>query len=178
MFERCTFTTSRLTVREWHAPAGDDWPETDLASVVSAVMTEPVTSALPPEWQGPFTIDRAIEWITARDSEGPTLLVVDRSNRQAVGLVILFESVAEDGTGVDVRLGFILAEASWGRGLASELIEGFVRWCRTQSGVRSLAGGLEPGNAASRRVLEKNGFEPVEDSDDAPDAIQFFELRL
>ena len=55
---------------------------------------------------------------------------------------------------VEVRLGYLLAENAWGKGFASELIEGFVDWCRGQEAITSLAGGVEADNAASRRVLE------------------------
>ena len=79
---------------------------------------------------------------------------------------------------MDVRLGYLLAESAWGKGLASELIEGFVRWCRGEAAIRSLAGGVNPDNAASIHVLEKNGFLPVEDEHGELKGDRLFELRL
>ena len=177
--EACAFETDRLLVREWHSITRDHWQEQDLASLVVSVMTESVTRSLPAPWQGEYTVDRALNWIAERDGEGPTLLIVERSTNQAVGLMILFESATEDGTdGVDVRLGYLLAESAWGKGLASELIEGFVGWCRGEAAIRSLAGGVKPDNVASIRVLEKNGFRPIEDEHDEFEGDRLFELRL
>ncbi len=122
-------------------------------------MTEPVTRALPPGWQGAYDLDRAAAWIAERDAQGQTLLVANRNSGEPVGLIILFESAAIEG--VDVRLGYLMAESTWGSGLASELVEGFVGWCRRQGHIRSIAGGVASDNPASVRVLEKNGFVPL-----------------
>jgi RimJ/RimL family protein N-acetyltransferase len=176
--ETCAFETDRLLVREWHSITRDHWQEQDLADLVVSLMTEPVTRPLPSPWRGEYTVDRAVRWIAERDSEGPTLLVVERSTGQAVGLVILFEAAAGDDTGgIDVRLGYLLAESAWGKGLASELIEGFVGWSRAEAAIRSLAGGVERDNVASTRVLEKNGFHPAEDEHSDSEGDRLFELR-
>ena len=141
------------------------------------MLTEPVTRSLPVAWQGGYTRERALAWIEERDKEGTTLLVVDKSTNEAVGLMILFETDAEDAAeGIEVRLGYLLSEPAWGRGLASELIEGFVGWCRGQAALSSLVGGVERDNPASRRVLEKNGFQLVEG--EVSGAEQLFRLRF
>ena len=176
--DACSFNTDRLTVFEWHSRADLSRSEQDLARVVTAIMTEPVTRSLPPGWQGPYDLDRAEAWIAERDQEGPTLLVVERATGEAVGLVILFEFASDEPAGVDVRLGYMLAESAWGRGLASELIAGFVEWCRSSGQIRSLAGGVASDNPASARVLEKNGFRPMDNTDVHPEGEQIFELRL
>jgi RimJ/RimL family protein N-acetyltransferase len=175
----CAFETDRLSLREWHSVSPNDWPEQDLTALVVGVMTEPVTRSLPSPWQGQYTVERAVGWIAERDGEGTTLLVLERATRQAVGLVMLFESAADDGRGgVDVRLGYLLAESAWGKGLASELLGGLVTWCRAQDPIRSLAGGVARENVASARVLEKNGFRPVEAEHGDPRSERLFELRL
>ena len=73
MFEACSFETSRLSVFEWNIQADLSQSEQDLAGVVTAIMTEPVTRSLPPDWQGPYDLDRAEALIAERDQEGPTL---------------------------------------------------------------------------------------------------------
>lgn len=142
--------------------------------VVRAVLTPQVTRSLPPTWQGAYTEARARDWIEDRDSEGPTLLVVERSSGGPVGLMILYEEDPET-EGVKVRLGYVLAESAWGRGLGSELVRGFVEWCRA-AGVASIVGGVERENIPSRRVLEKNGF--VRTPTTEGEATEEFELRL
>ena len=156
----CAFETDRLQTREWHSPS---WPlryRDDLASIVAGILTEPVTKTLPVAWHGAFTEERSRDWIAERDREGAGLLVVEKATGNPVGLVILFEVPSDDG--IEVRIGYLLAEASWGLGFATELVDGLAQWCRAQPSIRSLAGGVAPDNPASRRVLEKNGFGPDE----------------
>lgn len=84
------------------------------------------------------------------------MLAVARESGGPIGLVLLhLEGVR--AREAEVRLGYMIAESAWGEGLASELVEGFVEWCR-RAGVASIAGGVDRGNGASRRVLVKNGF--------------------
>ena len=158
VFESCAFHTARLDIREWHTRSADA-----LATFIVDLMTEPVTAALPPEWQGPYTPERAATWIAERDAEGPTLLVVERATDTPVGLVILYE-IPTDGPCVDARLGYLFTESAWGRGFASELLAGLIAWCRADGQVRSLTGGVAPDNHASIRVLEKNGFRRLVES--------------
>lgn len=171
----CSFTTERLLAREWRSLSDEEWLVRDLADVVQSLLTEGVTRSLPEPWQGAYTTQRSAEWIRQRDAEGTTLLVVDHSSRQPVGLVILFEMASEGGTGPEIRLGYLLAESVWGQGLASELIGGFVDWSR-EAGIVSIVGGVERDNVGSRRVLEKNGF--VCDPATEQASEQMFELRL
>ena len=147
------FSTERLVVNEWHSFTGEEWTRSDLTVVVQEVLSDSVTQSLPPEWQGSYSTARASQWIEQRDEEGVTLLVVNKESAKPIGLVILFES---DTTG-ELRLGYMLAESAWGKGYASELIGGFVDWCKNHA-IQSVVGGVERNNIASRRVLEKNGF--------------------
>jgi RimJ/RimL family protein N-acetyltransferase len=156
---RCRFSTDRLDVAEWHDTSARTGA--DLVEVVGRVLTASTTAALPPEWQGDFDRARSERWIASRDAESPTLLVVDRASGEAVGLLILFEE-GDDATGIDVRLGYVIAEASWGRGVATELVGGLVAWAASQPACRSITGGVAPGNVASARVLAKNGFVRVD----------------
>jgi RimJ/RimL family protein N-acetyltransferase len=91
-----------------------------------------------------------------------------------IGLIILFES-AYGTDGSELRLGYMLAESAWGRGLASELVSGFVEWCQNNE-VASVTGGVERNNIASRRVLEKCGFVCEPSTQEA--AEQLFVLRV
>ena len=171
----CSFVTQRLVVKEWHSLSADEWTPQDLADVVKTMLTTRVTRSLPPTWQGAYTRERAHEWVKERDREGVTLLAVERSSRMPVGLVILSERNHEGVGGAEVRLGYLLAEATWGRGLAGELVQGFVEWCR-KARVATVVGGVARDNVPSRRVLEKNGF--VCDHRTEGAAEQLFKLRL
>ena len=138
------------------------------------MLTPTVTQALPESWQGNYTLDRATTWIEERDQEGTILLVLDRSSRTPVGLMILFEGENEHA-GRTIRLGYLLSESAWGQGLASELVEGFVDWCKSVE-IASVIGGVERDNFPSQRVLEKNGFVRLPTIEEHGDLL--FELRL
>lgn len=154
MIDRCRFGSERLDVMPWHTA-----PVDDLARFVARLLTPAVTAALPAEWRGPYDAERAAAWIEDRDAESTVLLAVERSSAAPLGLLIV--TAEGDIRAHDLRIGYLLAEAGWGRGLATELIGGLVAWCRAVGTVRSLSGGVEPGNAASVRLLERHGFEAV-----------------
>jgi RimJ/RimL family protein N-acetyltransferase len=59
-----------------------------------------------------------------------------------------------------VELGYWIARASWGRGLATESCRALVEIARTL-GIASLEGSHFVDNPASGRVLDKLGFEPI-----------------
>jgi RimJ/RimL family protein N-acetyltransferase len=151
------YRTDRLDVDGWHElPLADG---SDLPNVLIDMLTAATTRALLLGWQGTYDRSRALNWIKERDDESATLLAVDRTTSAPIGLMILFEipSPGLDGL-LDIRLGYLLAEAAWGRGFGSEMVAGFVEWCRSSNSVRSIAGGVGADNPASARVLTKNGF--------------------
>jgi len=134
----------------------------DLVGVVAGMLTGATTQALPEAWHGDFSVERASMWIDARDRESPTLLVIDRRSSRPLGLVILFE-IPIDASTVSLRIGYLLIESVWGRGLASELVAGLADWATTQPSIRTLVGGVATSNPASTHVLRKNGFAKVDD---------------
>jgi ribosomal-protein-alanine N-acetyltransferase len=62
------------------------------------------------------------------------------------------------GRGPDVELGYTLARSTWGRGYATELGRALVAHAFEVLGVDRVVAQVEPGNHASRHVLEKLGM--------------------
>jgi len=62
------------------------------------------------------------------------------------------------------EIGYVLSPAYWGRGIANEAVEIILRFAFCNLGVHRVEARYMPGNAASRRVMEKKGmvFEGVE----------------
>ena len=168
----CAFQTARLKVKEWHSLTPEEWPEQSLVNAVTGIMTHRVTQTLPAAWQGEYTVNRARQWIEERDREGLTLLAVARATGAAVGLVIIHQAPIEASPGIELRIGYMLGEVAWGTGLGTELVRGLVGWAR-DNGVVSILGGVERGNVASRRVLEKSGFLPVPADNGEPDELTY-----
>jgi RimJ/RimL family protein N-acetyltransferase len=67
----------------------------------------------------------------------------------------------EDGR---VEIGYGLAPPYRGRGFGTEAVAALVAWVRSQPGVRAVTGEVEVGNLASRRLLERLGFELTEET--------------
>jgi RimJ/RimL family protein N-acetyltransferase len=152
----CSFETDRLRVAPWHRLAAET--PCDLADVVVAVLTPATTADLPPDWQGEFDRVRAARWVADRDAEAVMLLVASRDDAQPIGIVALVADGESASPGVEVRLGYVLAEAAWGRGLATELVGGLLRWANAEPSVARISGGVSVDNPASLRVLTKQGF--------------------
>ena len=133
---------------------------------------------MPAGWQGGFTRHRAQEWIRERDREGAGLAAAERSSATPVGLLMLHQSGASERTGVDVRIGYLLAETSWGRGLGSELVGGMVEPALARPDIHSLVAGVAADNQASIRILKKTGFVPMDAETDGPQGELMLQLRL
>lgn len=151
-----SFETTRLLVKEWHSFPNKSFLSQNLAGIVKDILTPSVTESLPPAWQGHYTNDRARGWIRERDSEGVNLLIVEKEYLNPLGFVILVDMADEENSS-ELRLGYLLKESAWGKGIGSELIKGLVDFYRNQR-VSSITGGVAKDNLASKRVLKKNGF--------------------
>ncbi len=170
----CHFETRRLRVGPWHRVEAEIGA--DLSAVLTELLTEATTSSLPDAWQGAYSIERAQSWIVERDAESPTLLVVDREFEDPLGLVMLAELPTGERL-VDLRIGYLLAERRWGRGLATELVAGLVEWANEHPTIRTLTGGVAASNPASARVLIKNGFSPIDELIHEGEAIYRLEIE-
>jgi len=158
-FEDVGLDTERLHVSNWHRAA--ERAGVDLAESVAELLTARTTESLPGPWRGDYSLERAQRWIAERDAESPTLLVTDQRTGAVVGLVLLFVGTSIEEGHDDLRIGYLLSDAVWGRGLGSELVAGLVRWAKASPGLSTVTAGVEESNAASARVLVKNGFARV-----------------
>jgi len=63
-----------------------------------------------------------------------------------------------------VEIGYGLAAPSRGRGFGTEAVAAFTDWLLEQPGVRAVVAEVEVGNLASRRLLERVGFQHTGDA--------------
>lgn len=68
------------------------------------------------------------------------------------------EEVAEQVTGVEAVLGWVITPPAQGKGLATEAVGALVRLCFAELGVRRVSAVAYADNAASIRVMEKVGL--------------------
>jgi RimJ/RimL family protein N-acetyltransferase/pimeloyl-ACP methyl ester carboxylesterase len=116
-----------------------------------------------PDWPRPRTVDdtvRYLERIVAAQAERghASWAVVERATGRVIGDCGL---VGPDGSEEDVELAYGLARDVWGRGYATEAAAACLRAAFEELGVDRVVADVDPANAASIRVLEKVGFEPV-----------------
>ena len=175
--ENCNFKTERLLIENWSRYASTIGNETEFLERVISILLPEVTKTLPEGWQNVDSIDKANEWIKARNEEGEVLIVQYPAENSVVGFLFLSAEYAIDPALIDIRLGYLLSKTMWGKGLGSELIRGLVDWCQKAESIASLSGGVEITNQGSIRVLEKNGFS-IMPMEDPPEGMIFLERRF
>jgi RimJ/RimL family protein N-acetyltransferase len=82
--------------------------------------------------------------------------IEDRLSGELIGAAKL------DRVGDEVEIGYRIHQAFWGRGIATEISIGLIRYAREKMGAKNVIAFVNIHNAASIRVLEKAGMENVE----------------
>ncbi|MFV8784012.1 GNAT family N-acetyltransferase [Microbulbifer sp. SA54] len=163
-----SFATSRLKVFE----ISHDLPLPERANLLGRapeILTPSVTENLPPYFHGIDSPERAQAWLERMLSQS-RLFLVETVENKLIGF--LFVSSTEDR---DAHVGYLLAEEYWGKGLASELLQGFIEQASENEPWARLVCGVDPANIASANLLKKLGFfeQTVKDSD-----VVFYEYKL
>ncbi|TMP27507.1 hypothetical protein CWB99_14580 [Pseudoalteromonas rubra] len=116
------------------------------------LLTPNTVHFLPEDWQHcPQTSAQLIDWIKDKLTHCDLLLVRDKQ-AQCLGLTMLYFSTNT------IQLGYLIGEAHWGQGYASELLQGLVTHLREIQPDARLNAGVAADNPASIKVLEKAGF--------------------
>lgn len=110
----------------------------------------------------PYTLQDARDWIKHNISiaeQGPpqNFVLVDLTTNSPIGGMGI-----KPGTDVfahTAEIGYWLGEEYWGRGIVSEALPAFTQWVWDNREVERLWAGVYEGNAASRRLLEKAGYQ-------------------
>ncbi|WP_162798532.1 GNAT family N-acetyltransferase [Sulfitobacter sp. SK012] len=119
-------------------------------------MTPIVLKHLPPSFQVNQTTEDVLKWIGERSDESDVYLICDEQSNTLIGLMFLVNG-SEPEAEVKVHIGYLLSEAAWGQGYASELIKGLLLEAQKKVPM-TLIGGVAKGNGASAHILRKHGF--------------------
>lgn len=150
------YTTNELIVKEWHSFEPKELSQPDLADIVEDILEPEVTKTFPLMWRGDYDKKRAKAWIYERDCESKTLLAVEKETKKAIGFINFFRE-GDRNKGDYFRIGYVVSKVKWGKGVATELVEGFIHWCK-ENNISTVSAAVDPDNIASIRVLEKNNF--------------------
>lgn len=139
--------TRRLLLR---APGAQD--VTRIAALANDHDIARMTKRMP----HPFRVDDAEDFVlhvASQDPKRANTFLIEHEDHGPVGVVGLFhdaDSVPETG--------YWIGREFWGRGYATEALEGALVWASTRWKRRALVAGHFADNPASGRVLEKAGF--------------------
>ncbi len=150
------FITKRLIVKEWHSFEPKELSQPDIVDIVENILVPDITKTFPFMWRGHYDKRRTKYWIEELDSEGKTILAVEKNTKKAIGFINFFKE-GDGSNGTNFRLGYVVSNVMWNKGFATELLEGFIHWCQ-KNNISTVLARVDPDNIASIRVLEKNNF--------------------
>ncbi len=167
------YSTDRLRVTPWGPALASPESRVALIDSLDTILTPKVLAPLPPSLHREDGSSGISDWIADRDAESDVYLV--HTGGALIGLLIL-ASFPEPGKPTPIHLGYLFSEAAWGKGYATEMLQGLVGWYRTKRAPVMLLGGVETTNPASARVLQKAGL--TRDVALSSDGTDMFTLRL
>jgi RimJ/RimL family protein N-acetyltransferase len=106
-------------------------------------------------WPHADTLDGVGAALASEDVEALPWLLLLRSENVVVGDLGWKGTPSSDG---EVEIGYGLAAAYRGQGLATHAVGALVDWLRAQPTVLRVVAQTDPNNIASQRVLERLGF--------------------
>jgi [ribosomal protein S5]-alanine N-acetyltransferase len=132
------------------------WSKADASSLQRHANNRKIWLNLRDLFPHPYEMHHAEWFLKHVAEENPEMTLAIATEAEAIGCIGLRRGV--DVHRKTAEMGYWLSEAYWGRGIMSEAVEEFTRWCfRTFDLVRIYAEPFET-NSASIRVLEKAGF--------------------
>ena len=143
-----TFTLQTCELRPWR--------ETDATSLVKHANNPNVARNLRDLFPQPYTLADAARWFAAAKMLVPGTSFAIVVEGEASGAIdIRFHDAAPQSA----ELGFWLGEQVWGRGIMSEVVPEFTRHIFRSFPLHELYACVFSWNAASRRVLQKAGYQ-------------------
>ena len=139
--------TRRLLLR---APAPQDIPA--IAALANDEAISRMTLRMPHPY-GQADAEAFVVNVAAQDPARANTFLIEHEDLGPVGVIGLFED-----SGIAPEIGYWIGRPFWGRGFATEALEGALVWAGKRWRRRALLSGHFADNPASGRVLEKAGF--------------------
>lgn len=146
----------------------------ELYQSIIKILTPEVVSQLPPYFSDINSRESAQAWLERMLDESLLFLVYQTELQQLIGFSFIYLEQTDEGQ-KNAHLGYLLAQASWGKGFASELVSHLIEHIKTRNLADTLIAGVDKSNLASIALLRKLGFSQGES--DIP-ANLFFQLKL
>jgi|GEM_PF-999457 len=146
----------------------------ELYQSIIKILTPEVVSQLPPYFSDINSRESAQAWLERMLDESLLFLVYQTELQQLIGFSFIYLEQTDEGE-KNAHLGYLLAQASWGKGFASELVSHLIEHIKTRDLADTLIAGVDESNLASIALLKKLGFS--QSKSDMP-ANLFFLLKL
>jgi RimJ/RimL family protein N-acetyltransferase len=85
-----------------------------------------------------------------------------KTENRIIGSFCIYGEPNENG---EIEIGYGTDEEFQNRGYMTEIVSGIIEWTKTQPMVKSIIASTDKINIASARVLEKNGFAKIGETD-------------
>ncbi|MDA1189689.1 MAG: GNAT family N-acetyltransferase [Chloroflexi bacterium] len=128
----------------------------DAAAMAEHVSNPNVTRTLAARFPSPYTEEHAKAWISLCHLEAEPVNFAITENGDLVGGIGL--TVQRGARRRAAEVGFWVAEAHWGKGIATEALQAFTDYAFSRFDLIRLFAYVFEGNTRSTRVLEKVGF--------------------
>ena len=104
------------------------------------------------------------ELLKEKENDGFNLwLVIEKKNNQIIGSAGYIGKPDNEG---NVEIGFGIIPSKRGKGFCSESVEALIKWGLSHNEVHRIIAQCDKSNIASRKILEKTGFEYLGEKDD------------
>ncbi|MFM7401693.1 MAG: GNAT family N-acetyltransferase [Bacteroidota bacterium] len=149
--EGVTIKTSRSSCRFYH-PSDFDFVRATMADEQVMHFIRPATD------DSEIVRERTDFWLKyASDYPGFGIFMIRLNETGEVAGYCVVRRV-EYAPDRDIEIGYVLAREYWGRGLATEITQGMIKYAIANFNPPLILAYTDPANAASNRVLEKCGF--------------------
>ncbi|MBN2694666.1 GNAT family N-acetyltransferase [bacterium] len=85
-----------------------------------------------------------------------------KSENRMIGDICMYGEPNIDG---EIEIGYGVYKEFQNRGFMTEILEGFIGWIKKQGEVKSIIASTDKTNSASSKVLQKNSFKKVGETD-------------
>jgi ribosomal-protein-alanine N-acetyltransferase len=132
------------------------WKPEDAAALASICNNKKIWLNVRDRFPHPYTVSNSIEWIAFTLMQKPIQNMAIVYNGQIAGSIGVMPK--EDIYRKSIEIGYFLGEGYWGKGIATTAVGLLLDYIKTHFNVIRVYAEVFSHNAASMKVLEKNGF--------------------
>lgn len=132
------------------------WKLNDAQQLAAIANNKKIWNYLRDRFPSPYTVKDAIQWIQLCNTQQPIQNFAIEINQQIAGSVGVIPK--EDVERLSLEVGYFIAEANWGKGIATQALAWLLEYIPQHYNVVRLFAHVFENNYASMKVLEKNGF--------------------